>query len=96
MTAAWLAKPMDRDERLDFIRRFQDHHASAGSPADSALFMRRDSSECRPILLLPPGHETVAETLSPGGWEGCGKPATSGWIVIVGHPEALLRFGILV
>lgn len=96
MTGAWLAKPMDRDERLDFIRLFQEHHSATGSPAHSALFMHRDSSEPRPILLLPPGHETIAEALSPGGWQACAKPATRGWMVVVGHADALLRFGVLV
>ena len=96
MSGDWLAKAMDREERLDFIRRFQEHHAAAGSPGDSALCMRRESGESLPVVLLPPDHGPVAEALSPGGWQACGKPETSGWIVVVGHADALLRFGILI
>ena len=96
MSGAWLAKEMEREERLDFIRSFQEQHAAAGSPAHSALFMHRDSTETRPILLLPPGHEAIAEALSPGGWQACAKPATRGWMVVVGHADALVRFGIMV
>lgn len=96
MTADWLAKAMDREERLEFIRGFQEHHAAIGAPAHSALFIRRESSESRPLLLLPPGHQAVAEALSPGGWERWEKPSTPGWMVVVGHPDATVRFGILV
>jgi hypothetical protein len=87
---------MARDERLDFIRSFQEHHDGAGSPAHSALFIRRDSLESHPMLLLPPGHERIAEALSPGGWEICARPATGSWVVVVGHADALLRFGLRV
>lgn len=90
--ADWLSKEISSHDCPQVQEAFTRHFRAQGEPRDFALFIRPHTGTSMDTLLVPPGHEAIADELAPGGWRVCERPSEGGWRIAAGHSDAILWF----